>query len=303
MTQIKWKNTEACSAPCCPGGQAECEPANVPHGKAASRTTGCASRAVPAGRGRCGHSLLVSTGDTHLEPCVTARTRKCGCNGGCPAKGQEGIQGILCTRECWGLFCLEKRTPRETLLMCIDTWGRKYRWQGQTLLSGARSHERRQRAQTQTQQTSTCHGSCLLPKHCPTWQHHCGFDTGENISISLQNISLGLETEMTKFPFTLLRHPGQEVEFTSKASATAESEREYQKMHLAADSSPTKDHYKGMQSLWQGCTESVWDWGTFVTTAGWRSWAGIYRRKRNYDLTEWYLFQRDWGRKRNDKTT
>lgn len=301
MTQIKWKNTEACTllswwtswmwaSKCAPWQSSQQEHRLCKQGSAS--------------RSRQMWSLPSSQHWWHTSgACVTARTRKCGCNGGCPAKGQEDIQGILSTRECWGLFCLEKRTPRETLLMCIDTWGRKYRWQGQTLLSGAWSQEKRQRAQTKTQQTSTCRGSCLLPKHCPTWQHHCGFDTGENISISLQNISLGLETEMTKFPFTLLRHPGQEVEFTSKASATAESEREYQKMHLAADSSPTKDHYKGMQSLWQGCRESVWDWGTFVTTAGWRSWAGIYRRKRNYDLTEWYLFQRDWGRKRNDKTT
>lgn len=41
-----------------------------PRGKAVSSTTGCASRAVPAGQGRCGHSLLVSTGEAHLEFCV-----------------------------------------------------------------------------------------------------------------------------------------------------------------------------------------------------------------------------------------
>lgn len=96
---------------------------------------------------------------------------------------------------------------------------------------------------------NTCPGSCLLPKQYPTWQHDCGIDTGENISISHQTISLGFETGMRRFPFTLLRLLGHEVEFTNKASAAAERGGECQKMHLAADSSPTKDHYKGTQSL------------------------------------------------------
>lgn len=54
-------------------------------------------------------------------------------------------------------------------------------------------------------------------------------DTGENISISHQAISLGLETGMRKFPFTLLRHAGYEAEFTNKASATAEKGENFRK--------------------------------------------------------------------------
>jgi len=54
---------------------------------------------------------------------------------------------------------------------------------------------------------------------------------------------------MRKSPFSLLRGPGHEVEFASKASATADREGEFLKMHLAAGSNLTKDHYKDMRKL------------------------------------------------------
>lgn len=93
-----------------------------PHGKAASRTTGCASRAVPAGRGRCGHPLQISTGDTHLEPCVSAglpRTRQMWMYWRVSSKGPGRYprdfmyKGML--RELG--FSLENRTLKETLSM------------------------------------------------------------------------------------------------------------------------------------------------------------------------------------------
>lgn len=81
--------------------------------------------------------------------------------------------------------------------------------------------------------------------------------------------------------FSLLRAPRHEVEFTNKASGTANREGEYLKTYLTADSSLTKGHYKDMQKLWQGCSELAWDGATLVTTAGQRSQARIHRSKKN----------------------
>lgn len=65
MTQIKWKDTEACSAPRCPGGQAECEPAMCPQGSQQHHRLG---QQGSASRPRQMWSL--STGETRVESCV-----------------------------------------------------------------------------------------------------------------------------------------------------------------------------------------------------------------------------------------
>lgn len=100
MTQIKWKDTEACNGVLV--DKLNVSQQMCPHGKAASSITGCAGS-----WGRCGHSLPFSTGDTHLQSCVSAglpRARRMWMcwrvsskgAGRCPRDSGDIF------RECWG---------------------------------------------------------------------------------------------------------------------------------------------------------------------------------------------------------
>lgn len=105
MTQIKWKDTEACSGVLV--DKVNVSQQMCPHGKAASSTTGCANRAVPAAEANVVTPFQpalvthICSPVTHICSPVSLlgspEQEGCGCVGGCPAKGQEGVQGTVGT--------------------------------------------------------------------------------------------------------------------------------------------------------------------------------------------------------------
>lgn len=111
------------SMQCCPGGQAECEPANVPPWQGSQQHHRLCQQGRATAPGRCGHSLwsaLVTHSWSPVSVLDSPEQGRCGCIGGCPAKGQEGAQGNLSTRECWGSWA--------GLAWRREHSGRPYQW-------------------------------------------------------------------------------------------------------------------------------------------------------------------------------